>query len=652
MSKKWMAAVAILAVDSMICMNTHGQSCWTWQQNFPVPRKWLAMCYDSTRDRSVMYGGQTGINETWEWDGSRWHRHEGAEPGKRIRHAMAYDSLRHRVVLFGGWLAPDDMTWEWDGETWQAHTANGPSVRERHAMAFDQRRGVTVLYGGSSGSTETWEWDGETWTMRNASGPGQRMHHAMVYDSWRGLTVLYGGTTSTPGQIETWGWDGTTWQLLDSNGPPSKFAHVMAFDDDRGVVVAYGGLSSTDPGPWEWDGHEWSLSPAGTLPGSRNGAAMTYHKSTKSMVLFGGYAPDFYPVAHEQWQLQGDRWSLVHLGAPGNGFKRVVYLPEKKKMFLLGMFGTYHAESQSWEWDGMTWNQLPGPVDMASCATPALAVDVDRNVIVSLSSASNATENCGSRTWEWTKGVWTLVSTTGPSSNDYAITFDHSRHESIAYTGIEMPNGNVSNTWAWNGENWQLKSQRGPSPRQGTSLGYDERRQKVILFGGHDTTTHQHLNDTWEWDGESWILREVIGPSPRRNHALVYDGARGVIVLVGGLGSEGYLPDVWEWNGTSWRQRPIQIVPDPSSAFAYDSQKNTIIVASSLTTYELIPSTTSDLNCDDLVGELDVLAIINAWGQCPAPPQFCGADLAPIGGDGIVDVVDLLMVINNWSGAR
>ena len=57
----------------------------------------------------------------------------------------------------------------------------------------------------------------------------------------------------------------------------------------------------------------------------------------------------------------------------------------------------------------------------------------------------------------------------------------------------------------------------------------------------------------------------------------------------------------------------------------------------------------ADINHDGVVNAADLLAVINAWGSCPAPPTTCPADIAPLpDGDGTVNVLDLLMVINNW----
>jgi hypothetical protein len=56
----------------------------------------------------------------------------------------------------------------------------------------------------------------------------------------------------------------------------------------------------------------------------------------------------------------------------------------------------------------------------------------------------------------------------------------------------------------------------------------------------------------------------------------------------------------------------------------------------------------ADTNCDNIVNVDDLLSVINAWGPCPGPPPPCLADIAPQGGDGTVDVNDLLKVIGNW----
>src|SRR6185295_14408054 len=62
--------------------------------------------------------------------------------------------------------------------------------------------------------------------------------------------------------------------------------------------------------------------------------------------------------------------------------------------------------------------------------------------------------------------------------------------------------------------------------------------------------------------------------------------------------------------------------------------------------FVLKPVVPGDINTDGAVNAGDLLAVINSWGTCPAPPALCPAD---VNGDGNVNAADLLIVINNWS---
>ncbi|MCI0364455.1 MAG: hypothetical protein L0Y44_14670 [Phycisphaerales bacterium] len=50
---------------------------------------------------------------------------------------------------------------------------------------------------------------------------------------------------------------------------------------------------------------------------------------------------------------------------------------------------------------------------------------------------------------------------------------------------------------------------------------------------------------------------------------------------------------------------------------------------------------------DGLVNVADLLMVISNWGPCP-PGAPCLSDVAPAGGDGLVNVADLLLVISKW----
>lgn len=53
----------------------------------------------------------------------------------------------------------------------------------------------------------------------------------------------------------------------------------------------------------------------------------------------------------------------------------------------------------------------------------------------------------------------------------------------------------------------------------------------------------------------------------------------------------------------------------------------------------------TDITNNHITNVDDLLEVLESWGACPAP---CGADVAPVGGNGTVNVADLLAVLNNW----
>lgn len=57
------------------------------------------------------------------------------------------------------------------------------------------------------------------------------------------------------------------------------------------------------------------------------------------------------------------------------------------------------------------------------------------------------------------------------------------------------------------------------------------------------------------------------------------------------------------------------------------------------------PGTPADLNGDGVVDVIDLLILLGDWGACPPPPDACPGDLDQ---DGSVDVLDLLDLLAHW----
>lgn len=244
-----------------------------WQQlaptNPPGPRHGASLVFDTIRSVFVMFGGSpfvasVGGNETWEFDGVTWTQVVTAVmPNSVLNHGACYDSARQRVVVYGGMfdvftLASSANLYEYDGANWQQiATTGGPGPLDGVSMCFHTGHGKAVLFGGRDyatgyGTDATWRYDGVAWTAVPVVGarPSARIGAGMVYDAARAVCVLTGGYSMSTGAMlsDTWEFDGTSWQQQNTSVVAASFTG-LAFDLAHQNIVRFGGLTSIPLGP-------------------------------------------------------------------------------------------------------------------------------------------------------------------------------------------------------------------------------------------------------------------------------------------------------------------------------------------------------------------------------------------------------------------
>ena len=203
-------------------------------------------------------------------------------------------------------------------------------------------------------------------------------------------------------------------------------------------------------------------------------------------------------------------------------------------------------------------------------------------------------------TWRYDGTTWTKASpaTSPPARLRHAVAFDLLRGKVVLFGGSTATNtGHFADTWEFDGTNWQqLTPANSPTPRNDHAMVYDEARQKVLLFGGHDVSAV--FGDTWQWDGTNWTqLNPVTIPTVRRDFGMVYDKARRKVVMFGGFQGQGLgvpLNDTWEWDGTDWTRVTTTTSPSARGGFvmAYD------IVRQRTTLFSGYPITADTWNYD------------------------------------------------------
>lgn len=202
-----------------------------------------AMVYDASRGATLISGGTTPwcgpgtpVADVWAWDGAVL-RQLPEMPAPRTDHAMCYDSDRQRIVVFGGYDAgPQNQTWEALGDplVWivRSPTTTPPSGGIV-SMAYDESRHRTTLVRYGQGGFQHWEWDGNDWIrMMSATAP---FFGWLAYDRSRGRLVLLEEENAPA----AWEWVGSDW--LQRTPPQRDVIGKLVFDTGRSRIVAANG---------------------------------------------------------------------------------------------------------------------------------------------------------------------------------------------------------------------------------------------------------------------------------------------------------------------------------------------------------------------------------------------------------------------------
>lgn len=418
-----------------------------------------------------------------------------------------------------------------EAPSWRQLVPNG---RIGHAVAFDRDRGVLVLFGGRLASAErafddTWECMGAHWARRSTSGPGIMAYPSMAYDEARRQTVMFA-------QGETWTWNGARWTQQSALGPDAGPGHAMCYDSGRAVVVLVG-----DDGTWEWNGRSWALRSTFASPATTySRTALAYDRTRDRTVIHLRTVPQTWEWDGREWKLTAD--GTIDPSVPDGQSCVMVFDERIGRTVLIEYSLSRTGYYTMWTWDGHTW--IDGYVSRFEPRfRTEVAYDSARGVVIAH----------GTDFTEWDGQQWTARDP-GPRAY-HRLVYDQARGETILYGGY--PKSYVGftylgDTWAFTSRGWVRRATEGPGPRVDYGLAYDERRERVVLFGGSDETDTWRA-DTWEWDGTQWSIIGVQGPTGMNRASMAYDSLRDVLVLhVETLYSSADVAETWEWHTDRW----------------------------------------------------------------------------------------------------
>ena len=327
------------------------------------------------------------------------------------------------------------------------------------ASSADTSSDVTAADAGdaqSSADTTVTEDAGPTCPPPDGARPSRRSEHAGIYDPLDHRIVFYGGSFAIPENC--------------------AFAVAHTFETEI----------------WSYDiacDHWREITDAGLGPAGRNRHMSTYDSKRHQMVLFGGRyragTSGNYTLYNDLWALDLENETWVEIPTNGIGPSArvngsLIYDPTGDRLLLFGgnqepSGMAYDALNDLWEFDlaTNTWKVL-----QATGAAPSARL--------------------------FTAAIWD----------------DHRQHF-VVFGGAD--NGAFFNTAAYFNDlfvldfsggipSWQSMNAPGapaPDGRFWAGLVMDKKRDRYVLFGGHDALDMGNRNDLWAFYPASWAWEEL-----------------------------------------------------------------------------------------------------------------------------------------------
>ena len=214
----------------------------------PPARANQMMCYDSTDNVLVMFGGWDGayLGDTWiySFQNNMWiNKLPQGSPSPRERSGMVYDSKDDLVILFGGYNGQNflDETWTYNVKT-NTWTQMFPAVSPPNnsqiyangsminlGMAYDSKDNVVIVFSDNEGNTWAYNLAANIWVnMKPSVSPAPRAlstnGQQMVYDESNNDILLFGGSPIwySTALNDTWAYnyEANTWTNLNPRIAP------------------------------------------------------------------------------------------------------------------------------------------------------------------------------------------------------------------------------------------------------------------------------------------------------------------------------------------------------------------------------------------------------------------------------------------------
>ena len=647
-------------------------------------------------------GGATAKNIA-KWSGSAWSAlGTGASGQGGVNAILGFDDGSGPAIYAGGDFQiaggnPVHRIARWNGSTW-SDVGGGMGGVVYALAAFDDGTGPALIAGGQFGYAgdlsvmHIAKWNGLTW-LPFGSGCNSNLdiHVVKGFDDGAGPALYAGGEFTSFQAVNGIGgqpanriakWDGTRWYALGS-GTNSIVHALTSFDDDGAgphpPALFAGGFFTQAGGDVanliaKWNGTVWSAL-GGGLSGSSVISLTVYNDGNGDALYAGGeFGSASGVVVNSIAQWNGSSWSGLGSGltwGKGIGYARTMAVfdddgpgPNPSSLYVGGTFDTAGgiAVNNFAKWDGSSWIAVNTGLGFQPSTLSTLDLGSGPALYATgFNQAAGKAQIAFFNGQSWTMLGQGMTMPTSPAYVNALETFDDGNGARLYAAGdFMMADGHTANHIAkWDGTTWTAlgKGLGIGSFAQASMTAFNDGHGSSLFVGGSFVSAGGiDSNKIAKWTHMG--LPPQIITQPTDQSVNVGQSAQFSVVASG----ESLLYQ-WRKNRVLLEDgRTVSGATTPaltiSQVTSNDAGNYDVIVtslcgsttssAATLTVVQPCVADVSPSGGDGVVNVDDLLAVINGWGDCPVPPTVCPADIAPPGGNNIVNVDDLLAVINAW----
>ncbi len=313
-------------------------------------------------------------------------------------------------------------------------------------------------------------------------------------------------------------------------------------------------------------------------PSKREAMRMVFDQASGRTLLYGGGIQE-----EGDWKGYSDLWSYdygantwtqvaVNSYSPTKFLYSVAYVPDLQKLIIFGGWGEARFDD-TWIFDigSKTWTQISPAVSPPARQSAAMAYDEVNKKIVMFGGYGQNDVILGD-TWIFdpSTNMWTEmkpISKPLPSGaiGEYgsSMVYDTRNGKLLMFGGHwvtkqgfgNSTHGYSNDVWVYDlaSNNWSMReTPMKPDERYWLAAAYDSDQAKLIIYGGFNGFTATIRNDTWSYDYASNSWTEVSSsarPPSRLDTSMAYDRVNHKMILFGGITGS---PPNFQSYGDTW----------------------------------------------------------------------------------------------------